>query len=392
MSAPPRIESASPRTRIPLRWLLLLILLLPALWLVVRDLPPPPTPAPADEVVEQLRDTAMTVVQDGHLARTNGAVYAVDIGQLATYAALAGDRELFDPLRQVILNQLLVQREPGDIADGMIAWRTLVDPAPDQLAKDASGTTEALRAAEALWRGVEAFGYEEDRDVVRRIVDAYCRHATPPGETPWMVRNYFNLHPNVWHFITNSFLVDYDPDLLLELADAFDQPAWRDVAERSAQLIGKAQTPAGLLHQMIRPEVATVMPGFADNGLYSLNNVEQISNVLTVAERCAIANPAVARRVLDFAKQRLPKLALYYDATTGDRIDPPGRTAHPGVETWAPLLRLAIKLNDTEAIDAATLQLRRLGPSLTRDSDAPRLYLIGEALLALAQTPPDTRP
>jgi hypothetical protein len=366
-----------------------LLLLIAAVGLLVYELRPRPLPVTPAEATTQLRDAAWRVVSTGGLARDDGAVYAVDIGQLATYAALAGDRELYDPLRRVILEQLMVRREPGNLAHGMIAWRAFPDPRPNQPARDASGTTEALRCAEALWRGVQAFGLDEDREVIRLILDAYVRHATPPDQSPWMIRNYFNLHPDVWHFITNSFLVDYDPDLLLELSEAFDEPAWRDVAERSAELIDRARTPADLLHQVIRPEVATIMPAFAADGIYSIDGVEQLSNVLTVAERCTDTNPEVAAAVLAFARQRLDRLGLYYDATTGRRVEPPRRAALPGVETWGPLLRLADQFGDEAVRDAALRKICRMSPGLADPSASPRLYLIGEALLALHAAEPD---
>jgi len=310
-------------------------------------------------------------------ARDNGAVYAVDICQLATYAAVAGDRELYDPLRTIILEKLLVTRVPGDPAHGMVAWRY----SPNPPHHDASGTTEALRAAEALYQGVQAFGYDQDRDAIRLILDAYARHAATENGT-WMIRNYFNLDPDVYNFITNSFLVDYDPDLLTRLADEFDNPEWADVAAQTAVLIDKARTPAGLLHQIIRPEVGTIMPHLVADGLYSINGVEQLSNVLTVAERCTLTNPAVAQGVLDFCKKRLHHLRLYYHADTGHRLRDENDT-WAGVETWGPLLRLAVKLDDPLVHRKALRRVVYQSSGFPQYAGEDRMYLLGEALLTL---------
>lgn len=366
----------------PIR-VLLVLLLIPAIVITSQRLWPKYGHADALTARDLLRNAALAAVQNGDLKRDNGAVYAVDVTQLATFAALSSDRELYDPLREIILNDLLVTRVPGDPAHGMIAWRFMADPPEGQLAQDASGTTEALRAAEAMWHGVQAFGLDEDRDTVALILDAYARHAAVDNGT-WMIRNYFNLHPEVYNFITNSFLVDYDPDLLVTVIDAglSGEQDWAEVAEESAKLIDKARTPAGLLHQMIRPEVGTIMPHLIREGFYSANGIEQLSNVLTVAERCTLTNPAVSARVLKFARDRMPQLRLYYDANTGRRLRGDQDT-WAGVETWGPLLRLAVKLGDDRTARVATRHVIGLSSGFPDYSGEDQIYLLGEALLAL---------
>ena len=354
--------------------------------------PPPPT---TTQLIQTLRDAAHRTLQDTGGVRDDGHLYAVDVGQLATFAALAGDRELYDPLRDIILQQLLVRRVPGDPAHGMVGWRVHPNPAPGQLAVDASGTTEALRAAEALHRGTQAFpDLRDDADTVALILEAYARHATVDGQT-WMIRNYFNLDPRVYAYSTNSFLVDYDPDLLLELADARDRPDWRELARQSADLIQKAQTPPGLLHQMIRPEVRTIMPALLNEGIYSANGVEQLNNVLTVAERCVHARPEIARAAAAFCRDRLDDLRLYYLANTGQPIAPPAGLTPPGPETWGPLLRLAVKLDDPALRKHALSRLISTSQHLPAHATQDQLYLLGETLLALqyAVTPvsPETQ-
>lgn len=361
-----------------------MLLLIPAAVVVGRWLATPTTQLDPIAARDRLRDAAMQAVADGDLQRDNGDLYAVDVAQLAIYAALAGDRELYEPLRQIILTKLLVQTQPGDMAHGMIAWRYQNETSWGTAGGDASGTTEALRCAEALWQGVHAFGLDEDRDAITLIIDAYARHATTENGT-WMIRNYFNLHPEMQTFITNSFLVDYDADLLMQLAGEFGRDDWEQLAIDSGRLIEMARTPAGLLHQMIRPEVGTIMPHLADDGLYSVNGIEQLSNVLTVAERCTTTNSTVSFGVLDFARDRMPQLRLYYDATTGRRAG--GRADVPdtwaGIETWGPLLRLAVKLDDPDTTRRALRKVVELSWGF-RDYDGPdRMYLIGEALLAL---------
>lgn len=380
----PRTQTPDRRLWTPLR-VAVVLLVVPALALVGMRLFPAHRDTTAEEAIAPLREAALQIIQSGELARDDGAFYAVDVTQLATYAALAGDRELYDPLRDIILNKLLVTRVPGDPAHGMIAWRHAAEPPEGAPHHDASGTTEALRAAEALWEGVQAFGLDEDRQTIALIIDAYCRHGWTDNNTnTWMIRNYFNLDPEVYTFSTNSFLVDYDPDLLTGLIEAgvSGDEDWAAVTQNSAELIDKAVTPAGLLHQMIRPEVGTIMPHYAAEGIYSANGVEQLSNVLTVAERCTLTNPAVSQDVLDFSRRQMHRLRLYYHADTGKRLGDDQDT-WAGVETWGPLLRLSVKLDDPRVHDRALPHVIYLSAGFPDYEGQDRLYLLGEALLAL---------
>ncbi|WP_221435422.1 hypothetical protein [Algisphaera agarilytica] len=377
-----RLQTPDRRFWTPVR-VLLLLLVVPAVWIAVSQRSAKYADTDVAAARDRLRAAAFASVQNGELQREDGAVYAVDVTQLATFAAMSNDRALYNPLREIILTQLLVERVPGDPAHGMVAWRYRPNPPEGELQQDASGTTEALRAAEALWHGSEAFGLDEDRATVALILDAYARHAARDNGT-WMIRNYFNLHPDIYNFITNSFLVDYDPDLLTTVIEAGleGKEDWDQVVAESAKLIDNAQTPAGLLHQMIRPEVATVMPHLVGDGLYSANGIEQLSNVLTVAERCARTNPAVSQRVLEFARDRMPQLRLYYHADTGRRLRGEQDT-WAGVETWAPLLRLAVKLDDRRTAEVATRRVIGQSSGLPEYDGPDRMYRLGEALLAL---------
>ncbi|MEM6458737.1 MAG: hypothetical protein AAF710_05030 [Planctomycetota bacterium] len=370
----------------PLR-VLLIALLLPAFGLTAVRLVPEPalTPREVASVEADLREAALRMIETDGMRRGDGAVYAVDVTQLATAAALANDAEVYEPLRRVILDELLVRRVEGDPAHGVIGWRFFPEPPENQMAVDASGTTEALRAAEALWEGVRAFGHDDDRAAIALILDAYARHAYIDGGV-WMIRNYFNLHPDVYHYVTNSFLVDYDPDLVTRLAEAYGRDDWAELAANSAGVVEAARTGSGLLHQVIRPEVATIMPGFAPGGFYSIDGVEQLSNVLTVAERSVTTNPEAAAEALAFARERVGDLRLYYDVRTGVIVPAPGRPeARPGVETWGPLLRLAVRLDDRDTAVAALRQVVNQTRWMLRDEAErdPPAYLLGEAWLAL---------
>lgn len=302
----------------------------------------------------------------GDLARESGWVQTVEVGQLLAYAAATRDGPLYDALRTHALS--LVRDDPSDPwSRGMIAWRWRPDTPPD-----ASGTTEALRVAEGLWDGAAAFGRPGDRDAALLALRGYARHARE-DQGIWFVANYFNYGTRA--LATNTYLVDYDPDFVGRVARETGDPTLADLAARSSTLVGRARTPAGLVYDLVQPEIATLLP--AELAFFSPNDVVQLSNAATVAGRADEGQPALARGVLDFAVARVEDLHLYYLGRDGS----PATTARPGVETWAALVRLAADLDD----DAA---LARLGPRLLDAAaplagDRPDLYAASEALPAL---------
>lgn len=304
------------------------------------------------------------------LARDDGHVYTVDVGQLMTWTALAGERDWYAQLRDLVVRELVIDEPEQDFTRGFVAWRFL--PGTPRSARDASGTTEALRIAEALWEGAERFGRLDDRELALRILHGYARHAYV-DQGVWLIRNYFNLGQR--SFAPNSYLVDYDPDLCRRVADATGDPVLGEVAARATELVRAARSPAGLLHAIVQPEVLTLsgVPG----AIFSPNDIEQLSNVLAVAERSARTSPDVARGVLAFALRALPTGRLNFNASTGEPIG----LASARAETHAPLTRLAANLADRSATFVALSAL--LASSGTLPGDGTRLYVAGETLLAL---------
>jgi len=316
---------------------------------------------------DKMRNRAKAMVLEGTLARANGHIYAVDINQLATYAA-------------VIVDELLINDKDSDYTRGFIAWRFMrADENGNPVPREASGSTEALRAAEALWIGSETFeDLADDRQTALLILDGYVRHQTTQthnGQEIWFIRNYYNLQTEAW--ATNSFLIDYDPDFLARVAQATGDPDLADVARRSEQLFKKAAARTGLLREMVQPEVLTLMgiPG----AIFAPNNQEQLSNSVAEAERSARTNRPLAVGVLRFAMQRKDDLRLNYDVETGA-----ASSSGVGAETYAPLVRLAVKLGDHEAVDTFLPKLVHQCEKFMAQAQAKdTLYLLGESLLAI---------
>jgi len=336
--------------------------------------------AGVDNVRRRLLAEARRMVAEGTLARADGYIYAVDITQLAAFAAITGDRALYEPLRTIIRDELLIDEQDEDYTRGFVAWRYRQrDDQGNPVPRDASGSTEALRAAEALWRGSQAFDDRRgDRDTAMLILRGYARHATTEthrGQDIWFIRNYYNLQTKSW--ASNSYLIDYDPDFVAFAAERSGDEGLAEVARRSEALFEKAVAPTGLLREIVQPEVLTLMG--IEHGIFAPNNLAQLSVSAAEAERSVVTNKPLAVGVLRFAMQHADDLRLNYNVETGE---PRGPLA--GVGTYAVLLRLAQKLDDRPAVETFLPKLLQHTQTFLDDPNArERLYIIGEALLAL---------
>ena len=161
-------------------------------------------------------EAAQTEVAAGGLVRPadkkqDEYTYAVDVGQLLCYFAWARDKQPYLALRDFAAKELIVDLKDDPFTKGFVLWRCQPGQKPD-----ASGTTEALRLAKGLWVGSAAFGRPEDRELAVAVVEGYGRHQNV-DQGLWLIRNYFHFASRA--FASNSFIIDYDPDFLREVAD-----------------------------------------------------------------------------------------------------------------------------------------------------------------------------
>ncbi len=326
------------------------------------------------ERLQQLQDRLYAQLQvliaRAQGAREDGYVYTVDLSHILAYAAMKKDFRLYAPLRDFAVRNLIVNREEDPYTQGFVIWRYREGTAPD-----ASGTTEALRLAESLWLGSQVFGNSRDRDRAVLVLQGYARHAELDRKV-WLIRNYFNLQTRA--FATNSFLVGYDPDLLRDMSQAMGDSQMQEVAQKSYSRVREAVTPAGLLYDIIQPEVLTLVPELKHLVIFSPNDIVKLSNTCTVAER-AIGAPEIGQKVIDFALERLPRLSNYYYGRTGE----PALQQTAEVATYACLVRLATKLKNEKARSAFLNPLVKHAESVTHNTEAFSLYTLGEALLAI---------
>ena len=297
---------------------------------------------------QRFRDRVAAWVRDERLVRPDGYVYAVDVAQLMACFVDAGDREGYARLRAHAADHLVVDNPSDPFTRGFVLWRH--KPAEGNAAPDASGTTEALRLAKALWAGSAAFGARGDRDLALTILRGYARHAATDHGV-WIIRNYFGFGTR--SFATNTFLVDYDPDLLARVAAESGDAALASVAGKSFDLVRGALTPAGLLYDLVQPELKTMYPLLAEAVVtFSPNDVVQLSNAATVALTVTREAPDVARRVLKFATDRVAAadapLRMYHYGRTGEAVN----DTQPGINEWSTLVRLACQLGDRVAAAA----------------------------------------
>lgn len=310
-------------------------------------------------------------------ARGDGFSYTIDVAQLLELAALRGDASRFTALRRRLLDTVVIQSPDNSFVDGFVAWRY-----GEGLALDATGTTEALRVASGLWRGLglaEAPGGAtvDDAELVLRILRGYGRHAYVDQGT-WLIRNYYNLI--VQAFSINSYLVDYDPDLLAEVGEARDDAELRELADRSYALVDAAQAPSGLIYQLVQPELVTLLPG--DSPIFAPNDVVGVANSCTVAERALRGRSAVARRLLAFAGAQGERLAERHRGRDGRPIEG-ARAAN--LITHGCLARLALELGDEPGAVARHLRamLGELEPRCAA-GEAIDLYTLSELGRTLA--------
>jgi hypothetical protein len=326
---------------------------------------------------EQVRVLVRRWVADGRLVRPDGFVYAVDVAQLLACMVDAGDAEGYKALRGQALAHLVVDDPSDPLTRGFVLWR--YSPDDTGAAKDASGTTEALRTAEALWHGADAFGRPEDRDLAAVILRGYARHAAVDKDV-WIVRNYFGFGTR--SFATNSFLVDYDPDFVRAVADKTGDAGLRQLADQSYAVVKGALTPAGLLYDLIQPELKTMYPLLESVVTFSPNDVVQLSNACTVALTVTRGAPDVAARVLKFATDRLATLRMYHYGRTGEAVN----DTAPGINEWSGLVRLAAELGDRAAaarllpgaMAAWDYYYNHLAPS------TPDAYVASEAIASMS--------
>lgn len=330
-----------------------------------------PLPGLRDDMKREL----LTRLTANGLARNDGYTYTVDIAQLMICLAQLGDQATLAPLLQHSRDHL-IRNEPSDpFTRGFVGWRY-----HPNLGLDATGTTESLRLAKAFWLAASAFANPSDADIARMILDGYAKHANV-DEGIWLIRNYYDFSSRC--FASNSFLVDYDPDFIREVADADRSPSLGALADHSLAAVRSAAAPSGLLYDLIQPELKTLYP-LLNLEVFSPNDVIGIANAATTAFSVARQAPALARGLLRFVLAQPTELQCYYLGRNGRPVaDAPAKAGE-----YAILLRLAAAVGDDTAVSTllaiALPQWRWIADHITDPVVSPT-FLLTEILAATIQ-------
>lgn len=233
--------------------------------------------------------------------RPDNWAYAIDFGNLMVYAAQRGNVELFRLLSDRVRRDYLVTQSNDPNALYTVAWRHRAGRV-----NEASGTTETLRMVEAYWTAGERWDNDFYRRLAYLMARAYARHQTSNefGEE-WFIRNYYNYQTKA--YATNTFLVDFAPDLLRRVAEYMQDPALRAVADKSAEFVAAAQVEAGLFHAMYQPEITTL---YANITYFSPNGIIQMIDSIEAALGIAEYAPERAHRTFAFAQAEFERTGL----------------------------------------------------------------------------------
>jgi hypothetical protein len=308
------------------------------------------------------------MLASGRLVRADGYVYAIDLDLLVLGAALSQNRARYERLVDLAQRSFILER-PAGIDAAVVVWRRRLDATT---IPDASGTTEALQLARGLLLGAEVFRRPDDAASAERLLMGYAKHADVIDGV-WIVRNYFNLQTRC--FATNSYLIDYGPDLLAEVGARRSNRLLQTTAGRSVAVIRSATRPNGLIDMIVQPEVRTL----SNLTVFSPNDVIKLEHAALVAELAAVQAPDIARGVLAFARQHLDDLRTAYLGSTGLPYD----TTKADAGTLAALARLAIKLRDRDMIQKLRLPLQYHAATLAKRPDGFDVHVIAQTLLAL---------
>lgn len=329
---------------------------------------PQPEPGATVEILARLRKHLDDWIDANKLARDNGYIYGVDIGQALVYAAQANDRALYDKVRPIV-DHLVIDNRSDRYTQGFLRWRWR----PGE-AVDASGTAEALWVARGLWLGAKAFGRSYDRHLALRLIDGYERHEFTEAGT-WYVRNYFNFGTR--SFATNSYTVNYMPDFLDEVAADTGDAKLVELARKSRQLLLASISPGGMVNSIVQPEVATIFPDL-NLTVFSPNGIVSLFETCGVVEMIAAGNPAVAARLLEIVDEE--GHYEYYNAADGKPYPAAAVTFFPSTC----LLRLALILRKQRLIQQELPFFVQVARAWASDPQPPRLFTAGQLLMTLA--------
>ena len=267
---------------------------------------------------------------------TAGWAYAVDMGTLLDYAAARGDAHLFRLLSDRVKKFYLITRSDDINALYTVAWRAWPGHA-----LEASGTTETLRMVDGYWTAGQRWHNPYYLRLAHLMARAYMRHQTSNQYgLKWYIRNYYNYETK--NYATNTFLVDYAPDVLWRVAIGTHDSELRKAADKAAEFVEGAQLPFGFFHEMYQPEISTL---YANMKYFSPNGIMQIIDAHEAAMGISTHYaPRQARRTYRFDKAHYRHITYQYYMS--GRPVGFGKGDAKGPAIYAFMARLAVRMGD----------------------------------------------
>ena len=250
-----------------------------------------------------LRDLESAVLlrsRSGIPVRQSGEAYAVDAALFLLYAVESGNRALFDELLPPFRQAFLVSFEGGAHTSGMVGWKRRAQEPPD-----ASGTTETMLAAKALWRAGVLWENESYLEESLSLIRGYLAHESGK-EKSWQIRNYYNYGTRA--FATNSYALGYFPDFLFEVARSGLLLEASEAADRSLRFLRNAALPNGLFSSSFDPELRTLFPESEFSYHFSPDFRIKPGDSAFIALEMAESDPSIPRRTLALLKVFWPSL------------------------------------------------------------------------------------
>lgn len=232
--------------------------------------------------------------------RQSGDGYAVDAALFLLYAVESGNRALFDELLPPFRRAFIVPFEAGAHTSGTVGWKRRGKEPPD-----ASGTTETMLAAKALWRAGVLWKNESFLEESLSLIRGYLAHESGK-EKSWQIRNYYNYGTRA--FAVNSYALGYFPDFLFEVARSGLLPEASKAAERSLRFLRNAALPNGLFSSSFDPELRTLFPEAEFSYHFSPDFRIKPGDSAFIALEMAESDPGISRRTLALLKVFWPSL------------------------------------------------------------------------------------
>lgn len=326
---------------------------------------------------EDLEKALLLRMKDGVLPRASGMAYAVDGATLLLYAVESENLPLFEDLWKSFREVFVVPVDFGGPDALTICWKRHPGEPPD-----ASGTTETVLTAKALWKAGHRWGRQDFLEQSLGFLRGYLGHISGEGRS-WQIRNYYNYGTRA--FATNSYALGYYPDFLAEVARSGLLPEAKEAEVNSLNFLRNAALPNGLFASSFDPELRTLFPDSEVSYHFSPNFRIKVGDSAFIALEMLRGDEEIPRKTLGYLRTLWPSMPDTIYGFLSFPLSP--EDASRGISTGhlAAVYRLALEL-DQEFARTIRPVLYRRGEALLKDRSGEAWgWDAANLLLALAR-------